>query len=226
MRRVLYLLLLLPSSASAEVVTYDFTGVFDSGSDNWFAFVGDSFSGRFSYDTTTPFSNAGIVTKTFPYPVITPPIEFRATIVRGDLPLVELTAFSEPPNNVLNYRLANSDEPSVPGVIDIFNVQATRVFTEDSSITPIVFDMNLLLLDGTGTKFVGNIGMLPSTLPALTTLFDARFAISGGSEEPFYRLAGPLTSLTQVPEPATIWLLALSLVLIKINPWQHRRARA
>lgn len=220
MKRLVFLVsLCLAVPCRGEVVTFSFAGTFTDASGSWFATVGDSFSGTFSYDTATPRSSTGIENSSFLYPAITPPIGFEVSIVAATNPTpIILTAFSEPPSEVLRFSTGHPNPPDGPEWI---TGGSTRV-RGHHSIIPVVQAMGVSFNDDSG-HILDTIGSLPKTLPPLTELTEAYFNVGAGNNGPSIR--GPITQLVHVPEPATLALLLVACALACIFERERRVKR-
>ena len=204
--------LMMAASAQAAAVTYSFGGTIDDVNSSPSFAIGDTFTGSFTYETTTADSN--------PDPGSG---DYRAGLSISVL--INGNSFSS--------STAGSDCPACGGIevlernptrgfVDVIYVQTQNV--GGGALSPVVgpnvdgFAPNLIELGFIGPSTLYANDALPSSLD-LSSFTEARINIGFRGENFSQRANGPITYLTlastaPVPEASTSAMLALGLVAL------------
>lgn len=183
-------------TARAELITFEFTGHInylegDLGFLGGSIFIGTPFSGSYTFESTTPDAA----------PLNPANGEYYGAL-RGFSVQVGPHVFSEvgTANRISVVHITEGEDTG-----DAYLVGPGRSFEllgEEVSLT-------MLLLDYSATAFVNDT--LPLFPPDLTLFDDQVFQILDRSPFPDFFVAGEVTSLTLVPEPTSLTLLAVVL---------------
>jgi hypothetical protein len=199
------MLLALASACLAEQIKIGLTGHVDYIDDPYNLLdngvhQGDWITGFYTYDSSTQDSNPSVSMSLYQYAIA----PYGMLVTAGSI------TFQTDPTNV-NFEIGLVDNYA-GGTLDSYEVTSHNNLQLNSAIT--VGDLHWQLNDYSGKAISSDA--LPSTAPDLSKWQSNSLSVVGGSDEKTqFLISGHITSSYLIPEPATLFLLAIGGLIIR-----------